>query len=397
MVEKRINLFIISSLINKDSLVEKKFIFTERKKTQEYIGCGIIRMHIQSVTMIVTIVLLIVLICLIVGYVWTLTCRYDYFKRRGLSGPPPILFFGHYRILWSLPDLSEQLRRWTEEYGSIYGLFEGTRPMYVVSDVDFLYEVFVKQFASFNIRSIPFLMKKVRGHQVHMFGASGPTWRRQRYIINPTFSTTKLRLMSSQINHCIQSLLHILKNNEKNGEQFNIYEIYRRLTMDIICKYNQSRTFSSFLVFCLGRCAFGMDTDMQNDSDSIIMRKCKLAVDENPERLFLTKVGNLMPFLIPILPYIMIGQTLLGTLIRAVIPTCFMPQIEEIPAIWILNQVKTIINIKRQVNYTDKRHQVDLLQLMLNAITCDDIKVNCHDILIQLFSYIFFLLLCRMI
>jgi len=187
--------------------------------------------------MILTIVLLTITVCLIFAYVWTLKSRYHYFKRRGLPGPPSVFFFGHYLTLWSLSDLSEQLRRWTQQYGSIYGLLEGTRPMYVVSDVNFLYEVFDKQFSSFHSRSIPFLMKTVRGHQVHMFGASGSTWRRQRHVINPTFTTAKLRLMSSLVNHCMKSLMDKLKNMEKTREQFNIYEMYRRLAMDVICKY----------------------------------------------------------------------------------------------------------------------------------------------------------------
>lgn len=187
--------------------------------------------------MILTIVLLATAIRLIVGYIWTLKSRYNYFKQRGLSGPSPVLFFGHYLTLWSLPDLSEQLRRWTQQYGSIYGLFEGTRPMYVVSDVNFLHEIYIKQFASFNARSVPFLMKEVKGHQIHMFGASGRTWHRQRQVINPTFSVAKLKLMSSQVNHCIQSLMNKLKHMEEKGEQFNTYDMYRRLTMDVICKY----------------------------------------------------------------------------------------------------------------------------------------------------------------
>lgn len=187
--------------------------------------------------MILTIILLTTVTCLIAGYVWTLKSRYDHFKQRGLAGPQPILFFGHYCKLWSLSDLSEQLRRWTRQYGSIYGLFEGTRPMYVVSDVNFLYEVFVKQFSSFDGHSIPFLMKEVRQHEVHMFGASGTTWRRQRSIINPTFSAAKLRLMSSLVSRCIQSLMDKLKSMEEKQEQFNIYVMYRRLTMDVICKY----------------------------------------------------------------------------------------------------------------------------------------------------------------
>jgi hypothetical protein len=145
----------------------------------------------------------------------------------------------------------------------------------------------------------------------------------------------------------------------------------------------------SFVMFSLGRCAFGMDTDMQNDIDNVFMRKCKLAVDDNPERLLLTKLGNLMPLFIPILLYVMVGQMLLGALIRAVAPAWFLPQIEGLPALWILNQVETIINARRQANYSGKHHQVDLLQLMLDAATRDEIKVNSLEHIIQLFSCFF--------
>jgi hypothetical protein len=126
----------------------------------------------------------------------------------------------------------------------------------------------------------------------------------------------------------------------------------------------------------LGRCVYGIDTDMQNDIDNVFMRKCKLAVDDNPERLIWTKLGNLMPFLIPVLLKIMFGQMLLVALIRTVAPVWFLPQIEGIPALWILNQVKTIINTRKQANYHNKHNQVDLLQMMLEATIPDHIKVN---------------------
>jgi hypothetical protein len=132
-----------------------------------------------------------------------------------------------------------------------------------------------------------------------------------------------------------------------------------------------------------------MNTDMQNDIDNIFMRKCKLAVDDNPERLPLTKLGNLMPFFIPILPYVMIGQMFLDALIHAIAPAWFLPQIEGLPALWILDQVETIINARRQANYSGKHHQVDLLQLMLDAVTSDNIKVNSLEHIIQIFSSFF--------
>ncbi|CAF1123843.1 unnamed protein product [Adineta ricciae] len=309
--------------------------------------------------MVLTYGLLTIIVALILVYIWNLKSCYDYFKQRGLPGPLPTFFFGHYRILWSLPNLSEQYRRWTQQYGSIYGLFEGTRPMYVVSDVEFLHEVYINQFALFNERSVPFLMKTVRGHQVHMFGASGSTWRRQRHVINPTFSAAKLKLMSSAIYRCIQSLVNKLEVIQEKREQFNIYELYRRLTMDVIC-----------------HCAFGMDTDMQNDIDNAFLQKCKLAVHDNPERLPLTKLGNLMPFLIPVLLYIMMGQMLLGKLFRIILPKRFSPEIEGVPALWILNQVETIINARKQASDNGKQHQIDLLQLMLDATMRNKAKSN---------------------
>ena len=135
-------------------------------------------------------------------------------------------------------------------------------------------------------------------------------------------------------------------------------------------------------MFSVGRCAFGIDMDMQNDIDNIFMRKCKSAIDDNPERLILTKLGNLMPFLIPILLYIMIGQTLLGIFIRAVFPAWFLPQLQGVPALWILNQVKTIIDARKQENYSGKHHQDDLLQLMLDAATRNDMKVSSIEYII---------------
>ncbi len=180
-----------------------------------------------------TALLLTSVVCIIAGYLWILKSRYNHFKQRGITGPDPLFFFGHYRTLWSVPWYSRQLQEWTRQFGSIYELFEGTRPMYVVSDVEFLQEVYVKQFSSFHSRRLPFIMKASTGHRVQVFGASGARWRRQRHVINPTFSAAKLKLMSPLVKEYIQSLTEKLKT--ANG-QYSIYVMYKRLTMDVICK-----------------------------------------------------------------------------------------------------------------------------------------------------------------
>ena len=176
-------------------------------------------------------------VCIAIIYVRTLNRQYAHFDNRGIPGPPHRFFFGHYKDLWSTKFYSRQLQAWTNQYGPIYGLFEGTRPMYVVSDVEFLQEVYIRQFSSFHSRRLPFLARMETGTLDTIFGASGAKWRRQRRIIHPTFTAAKLKLMSPLMNECIDAMLTKLAEVIKHeDEQINMYDLYRRLSMDVICE-----------------------------------------------------------------------------------------------------------------------------------------------------------------
>jgi cytochrome P450 len=186
-----------------------------------------------------TTIVVIVLIIVVTVYLWKLKSSYNYFKVRGIPGPPPHFFFGHSKSGWlssAIP--SRELQKWTRQFGSIYGIFLGTRPMYIVSNVEFLEQIFVKQFSSFHSGPVNLLLKLLSGNRVHLFDAVGERWRHQRHTVNPTFSNAKLKLMSSLVDRCIQSLMDKVKQQEKEQEQqqFNIYVLYKRMTMDIICE-----------------------------------------------------------------------------------------------------------------------------------------------------------------
>jgi cytochrome P450 len=166
-------------------------------------------------------------------YFFLLRQRYQYFSQRNIPTPPFRLFFGHLKTLWNSASFHRQLESWTKQYGKIYGIYQGTVPTFVVSDPDFLQEVFIKQFFIFHGRRDFFAGAKVS----NLFSASGAKWRRHRHVLNPTFSAAKLKLMSPLINGCISNLMEKLIDHEKNGSEFNIYLYYKRMTMDVICKY----------------------------------------------------------------------------------------------------------------------------------------------------------------
>ena len=182
----------------------------------------------------ITIILLGTLLTLLLYYLSVIRIRYGYFTRRHIPGPPPQYFFGNYLSIWSTPFFNRQIPEWTRQYGSFYGIFEGTRPIYVTSDVDFLQEVYIKQFSIFHSRHNNILIHMLKTSAASLFSSYGNQWRRQRHVINPTFSTAKLKMMTPLMNKCIESLMDKIDQNTTN--EFNIFILYKRLTMDVICK-----------------------------------------------------------------------------------------------------------------------------------------------------------------
>ena len=189
---------------------------------------------LADASMFVTVILIAALLVLLLTYLFTLKSRYAYFSRRNIPGPPPQLLFGHALELSKARLSTDQIYQWTRQYGPIYGVFEGTQPIYIVSDVDFVQEVYIKQFSSFHSRYLNFFHQMQQSHGSHLFFALGDEWRRQRHIMNPTFTTMKLKTMSPLITQCIASMLSKLE--QKQNTEFDIFTLYQRLTMDVICK-----------------------------------------------------------------------------------------------------------------------------------------------------------------
>ncbi|CAF3787146.1 unnamed protein product [Rotaria sordida] len=139
------------------------------------------------------------------------------------------------------------LKEWTKKYGRIFGYFEGHTPILIVSDPNILQDIFIKSFSNFHSRR-EYTFDEPHGKEGHLFTTQGLRWKRQRFVINPTFSSVKLKQMSPLINHSIDALMKKLTEQYKLGEPFDIYAFLKRFTMDTIWS-----------------CGFGLDTDMQNN------------------------------------------------------------------------------------------------------------------------------------
>ena len=294
--------------------------------------------------MLLSLILLFIAIGLVTYYILQIRKRYQYFVERNIPTPPFQYIFGHLRTFWNVPSFHRQLESWTKQYGKIYGVFQGASPTFVVSDPDFLQEVFIKQFHVFHGRRGAFEGGKIQ----NLVSSSGDQWRRHRHVINPTFSAAKLKLMSPLINGCISNVMEKLIAHADNHSEFKIYTYYKRMTMDVIC-----------------RCAFGIDTDLQNNPNNIYFQKVEEIFACNIRTSFIFKLTLLIPELTIIIgriaSYISTIQTWINT---HVLPLISNRRLYELPGMWLLNRLSPIID-ERQKTPTSR---VDVLQLMMQAM-----------------------------
>ncbi|CAF4232502.1 unnamed protein product, partial [Rotaria magnacalcarata] len=105
---------------------------------------------------------------------------------------------------------------------------------------------------------------------------------------------------------------------------------------------------------------------MQNDVDNIYMEKSAASVSVQLDKLFVVKLSNAMPFLIPLLTRLIKARMFLVDKLRGMI-TWLMRNVEDLPSVWI---IKRVGNVVRERLKSGKR-QMDLLQLMLDVATND--------------------------
>ncbi|XP_019645052.1 PREDICTED: cytochrome P450 3A8-like [Branchiostoma belcheri] len=168
-------------------------------------------------------------LCLLLYYLYV-TWPFYTFKRLGIPGPSPVLFFGNilsYREGSHIFDC-----KCYKKYGKVYGFFEGREPMLMVGDLELIKEITVKQFNNFsNRRDLGSLLEAFAGG---LFVLEDTDWKRVRGTISPTFSSSKLKQMTMLVESCADGLVSILMEKQEKGIMFDLKEVTSAYALDVI-------------------------------------------------------------------------------------------------------------------------------------------------------------------
>lgn len=228
-------------------------------------------------------------------------------------------------------------KEWSEKYGKIIGYYLGLKPLLLISDPELIKLIEIKNFADFSDRfdlvtGEKLLPKSIAAHSV--IDSKGERWKELRTILTATFSSGKIKQMIPLMNESIKTLLENINEKAENNEVFDIYNLYARLTMDVI-----------------GKTAFGIRTNVQKNQNDIFFLNCK-AIFEN----VLENYSILLKMIFPELLYFADAITVMKDTIN---------KIRNKPSgRGLLSMVSEVIALRRK-NYSNQRQ--DLLQLMIDA------------------------------
>ncbi|WAQ94506.1 CP3AO-like protein [Mya arenaria] len=217
-------------------------------------------------------------------YMYT-TYKHGYFRRRGIKCDTPVPFMGHLKQLFALGS-HEYDRQCAKRYGGVWGCFYGNYPVVMVGDPDRVKEILITQFSKFYNRSDTVQVSKVWENSVN--NAKGVKWKYLRAILQPTFSSGKIKSMRPILKRCLDTMIECLDERlEKSEDQvIDMGERFKTLTMDVICST-----------------AFGIEVDSQRHPDDPFVKHASNILDGSITRTVLM-LNFLFPDIQPLIKFL---------------------------------------------------------------------------------------------
>ncbi|XP_070556772.1 cytochrome P450 3A8-like [Ptychodera flava] len=263
-------------------------------------------------------------IALVLFYMYA-TWNHSTFRNLGIPGPTPWPLVGNLMQLGA--GFQEKQLEWYNQYGKVYGIYEGHQPMLEVADPEMVKQICVKHFTSFyNRRRFP-LESKPLNNRLSIL--ADQRWKDKRNTLTPAFTGSKMRTMSPIVNNAADAMVRVLSKHCKEGKPVQCKDV-----------------FGCFIIDSIGSAGFGIEVNSQEQPDHPFVKNVKEAFSSgffNPAVL----IVFFFPFVTPILNWLNIG---------------FFP---KRVMNYFLNLTETTIEIRKNQDPSEKR--IDFLQQMLDA------------------------------
>ena len=168
---------------------------------------------------VVVAVLLILAACLC----WHHRRTYSFWSKRGIAGPTPVPLLGNSLSLM-LTRIPQQDLLNRHKFGRVYGAYDGTQPVLVVSDASLVRQVYQTQFSHFADQFHADARAHEAFHLLNLVVLTGDKWRSTRRVFNRSLTASRIRQMNSLVP--IPSLMRQLEASR--GQSLDLTRVMAR-------------------------------------------------------------------------------------------------------------------------------------------------------------------------
>lgn len=179
---------------------------------------------------------------------------FDYFKTRGVPFIKPSGFLegntGGLGTKYHTFAIMKQVYEELKGKGPFGGIFVSYRPTAIITDLELVKYVLVKDFNYFPNRGIYYNAKHDPISE-HISNIEDDQWKNVRSKLTPIFTSGKLKVMFDTILNISETLMTTIERESSGTESLEIKDILARFTCDVI-----------------GNVAFGLECDSLNDKSA---------------------------------------------------------------------------------------------------------------------------------
>lgn len=196
---------------------------------------------------------------------WFIKWKFTYWQRNEIPFLPPKFPLGFIAIPRSKQQFSLRLASVYEKYrnqGPFVGLYFFIKPVILLTDVNMIRNVLIKDFSMFASRGV-FVNEKADPLSAHLFNLDYEKWRPLRAKLTPTFTSGKMKFMFPTIVSVSNEFVNCLGGMIKTDNEVEMNDLLGRFTTDVI-----------------GTCAFGIECNSLKDPNATFRQMGKKVFDQ---------------------------------------------------------------------------------------------------------------------